>query len=158
MTLFWNGPLIDRGRLYLEFASEILHQILVYHLLIFGGFVQDLTLTFNMGKSYGFTLLILASMNIVYMVTQVIMRIKNKRRLNQLKKKYQEELKEALNAAAIKKAQEETSSSSEGDQSSQQDGEEKKEITTDDDSTQQKTDFTSIAKKKEFKEDKEESK
>ena len=69
MTLFWNGPLIDSGRLYLAFVSEILHQILVYHLLIFGGFVQDLNMTFTMGKSYGFFLLILASMNIDYMVT-----------------------------------------------------------------------------------------
>jgi hypothetical protein len=69
MTLFWNGPLIEEGRLYLEFVSEILHQFLVYHLLIFGGFVQDLNMTFSMGKSYGITLLLLASLNIVYMVT-----------------------------------------------------------------------------------------
>jgi hypothetical protein len=69
MTLFWNGPLIDGDRLTLEFLSEILHQILIYHLIIFGGFVQDFNIIFQMGKSYGAVLLLLTCVNLVFMVS-----------------------------------------------------------------------------------------
>ena len=82
---FMMRPHMLRRRLYIEMFNETLIMIQIYHLCCFSEFILDIETVFLIGYSYvgfiGFAVLV----NLVYMIYNLVIKVREKLRLKKLR-------------------------------------------------------------------------